>query len=206
MKTLDLISEYRQYYVQPKNSVSLVQVPKMNFLMIDGKGSPNNNPDYSDALGALYSVAYTLKFAVKKGPLETDFKVMPLEGLWWTDDMSKFTLEDRGNWLWRMMIMVPDLVTQDMALQSIEAVRKKKNPPCLGEVRFESFEEGLSAQIFHAGPYGEAERPSVEKLHAFIKENGYALRGRHHEIYFNSPLRTNPAKLKTIIRQPAEKF
>lgn len=206
MKTLDLISEYRQYYVQPKNSVSLVQVPKMNFLMIDGKGSPNNNPDYSDALGALYSVAYTLKFAVKKGPLETDFKVMPLEGLWWTDDMSKFTLEDRGNWLWRMMIMVPDLVTQDMALQSIEAVRKKKNPPRLGEVRFESFEEGLSAQIFHAGPYGEAERPSVEKLHAFIKENGYALRGRHHEIYFNSPLRTNPAKLKTIIRQPAEKF
>lgn len=174
--------------------------------MIDGKGSPNNNPDYSDALGALYSVAYTLKFAVKKGPLETDFKVMPLEGLWWTDDMSKFTLEDRGNWLWRMMIMVPDLVTQDMALQSIEAVRKKKNPPCLGEVRFESFEEGLSAQILHAGPYGEAERPSVEKLHAFIKENGYALRGRHHEIYFNSPLRTNPAKLKTIIRQPAEKF
>ena len=166
MKTLDLIKEYQQFYLQPKNTVSLVQVPKMNFLMIDGKGSPNNNPDYSDALGALYGVAYTLKFAVKKGPLQTDYKVMPLEGLWWTEDMSEFTLEDRGNWLWRMMIMLPDLVTPEMVAQSIEDVRKKKNPPRLDEVRFESFEEGLSAQIFHSGPYGEAERPSVEKLHA----------------------------------------
>jgi len=205
MKTLDLIKEYKQFYLQPKNTVSLVQVPKMNFLMIDGKGSPNNNPDYSEALGALYGVAYTLKFTVKKGPLQTDYKVMPLEGLWWTEDMSEFTLEDRGNWLWRMMIMVPGLVTPEMAAQSIEDVRKKKNPPRLDEVRFESFEEGLSAQIFHSGPYGEAERPSVDKLHAYLKENGYKLRGRHHEIYFNTPLRTDPSRLKTIIRQPAEK-
>jgi hypothetical protein len=92
-----------------------------------------------------------------------------------------------------------------MVSQSIEDVRKKTTPPLLDEVRFESFEEGLTAQIFHSGPYGEAERPSVEKLHAYIKENGYALRGKHHEIYFNSPLRTDPSKLKTIIRQPAEK-
>jgi len=206
MKTLDLIKEYQQFYLQPKNIISLIQVPKMNFLMIDGKGSPNNNPDYSDALGALYGVAYTLKFSVKKGPLQTDYKVMPLEGLWWTEDMSKFTLEDRGNWLWRMMIMVPDLVTPEMAAQSIDDVRKKKNPPCLDEVRFESFDEGLAAQIFHSGPYGEAERPSVEKLHAYLKENGYALWGKHHEIYFNTPLRTDPVKLKTIIRQPAVKI
>ena len=126
-------------------------------------------------MGALYGVAYTLKFSVKKGPLQIDYKVMPLEGLWWTEDMSEFTLEDRGNWLWRMMIMVPDFITPEMVAQSIEDVRKKKNPPRLDEVRFESFEEGLSAQIFHLGPYGEAERPSVEKLHAYIKENGYAL-------------------------------
>jgi hypothetical protein len=206
MKTLDLIKEYQQFYQQPKNIVSLVQVPKMNFLMIDGKGSPNNNQEYSAALGALYGVAYTLKFAVKKGTLQTDYKVMPLEGLWWAEDMSEFTLEDRGNWLWRMMIMVPDLITPEMVAKSIEDVRKKKNPPRVDEVRFESFEEGLSAQIFHFGPYGEAERPSVEKLHAYLNENGYALRGKHHEIYFNSPLRTHPSKLKTIIRQPAEKI
>jgi hypothetical protein len=206
MKTLDLIKEYHQFYTQLKNTVSLIQVPNMNFLMIDGKGSPNNNPDYSDALSALYGVAYTLKFAVKKGPLQTDYKVMPLEGLWWAEDMSEFTLEDRGNWLWRMMIMVPDLVPPELVSQSIEDVRNKKNPPRLNEVRFESFEEGLSAQIFHIGPYGEAERPSVEKLHAYLKENGYARRGKHHEIYYNSPLRTEPSKLKTIIRQPAEKL
>ena len=165
MKTLDLIKEYQQFYQQPKNTVSLVQVPKMNFLMIDGKGSPNNNPDYSDALGALYGVAYTLKFAVKKGPLETDYKVMPLEGLWWTEDMSEFTLEDRGNWLWRMMIMVPDFVTLEMAAQSIEDVRKKKNPPRLNEVSFESFEEGLSAQIFHSVPMV---KPSGLRLKNFM--------------------------------------
>jgi len=206
MKTLDLIKQYQNFFQQPKNTVSLVQVPKLNFLMIDGNGSPNNNPDYSDALGALYGVAYTLKFSVKKGPLETDFKVMPLEGLWWTDDMSEFTLEDRGNWLWRMMIMVPDLITSEMVTRSIEDLRNKKNPPRLEDVRFESFEEGLSAQVFHSGPYGEAERPTVQKLHAFLKENGYVLRGKHHEIYFNSPLRTDPSKLKTIIRQPAEKI
>ena len=206
MKTLDLLKEYQQFYQQPKNIVSLIQVPKMNFLMIDGKGYPNNNPDYSDALGALYGVAYTLKFSVKKGPLQVDYKVMPLEGLWWTEDMSEFTLEDRDNWLWRMMVMVPEFITPEMVAQSVEDVHKKKNPPRLEEVRFETFEEGLSAQVFHLGPYGEVERLSVEKLHAYLKDNGYARRGRHHEIYFNSPLRTDPSKLKTIIRQPAEKI
>jgi len=205
MQTLDLIKQYQQFYLQPKNTVSFVQVPKLNFLMIDGKGNPNNNPDYSDALGALYAVAYTLKFAVKKGPLQVDFKVMPLEGLWWTEDMSEFTLEDRGNWLWRMMVMQPDLITPEMVTQAIEDVRKKKNPPRLDEVRFEAFEEGLSAQVFHIGPYGEAERPAVEKLHALIKDNGCIKQGKHHEIYFNSPLRTDPSKLKTVIRQPATK-
>jgi hypothetical protein len=205
MPTLDLIKQYQHLYQQPKNTISFVEVPKLNFLMIDGKGNPNNNPDYSDAVGALYGVAYTLKFAVKKGPLQVDYKVMPLEGLWWTEDMSQFTLEDRGNWLWRMMIMVPDLVMAEMVMQSIADVRKKKNPPRLDEVRFEPFEEGLAAQVFHLGPYGIAERPSVEKLHAFIKDNGYALSGKHHEIYFNSPLRTDPSRLKTIIRQPAKK-
>ena len=205
MKTFDLIKENQQFYLQPKNIVSLFQVPKMKFLMIDGKGNPNNNSDYSDALGALYGVAYTLKFSVKKSPLQVDYKVMPLEGLWWTEDMSEFTLEDRGNWLWRMMIMVPEFITYEMVMQSVEDVRKKKNPPHLDDVRFETFKEGLSAQVFHLGPYGEAERPAVEKLHAYLKENGYVRRGRHHEIYFNSPLRTDPSKLKTIIRQPAEK-
>jgi hypothetical protein len=206
MKTLDLIKHFQQFYQQPKNKISLVHLPRMNFLMIDGSGSPNNNPDYSDAVGALYAVAYSLKFTVKKGPLQIDYKVMPLEGLWWAEDMVEFSLEDRGNWLWRMMILQPDFISAEMVSQAVAEVRKKKNPPRLDEVRFEAFEEGPAAQIFHIGPYGEAERPAVEKIHIYLEENGYRLHDRHHEIYLNSPQRSDPAKLKTIIRQPAVKI
>jgi hypothetical protein len=102
------------------------------------------------------------------------------------------------------MIMQPDFITAEMFKEAIDVVRKKKDPPRLDEVRFDHFEEGLSAQIFHAGPYGEAERPSIDRLHQTIFDHGYKLRGKHHEIYFNSPLRSEPAKLKTIIRQPVE--
>lgn len=204
MKTMDHLKELSNLYNQKKNDVTFLEVPRMNFLMIDGTGSPNENQAYSDAVGALYALAYHLKFAVKKGPLQIDYKVMPLEGLWWAEDMSKFTLENRDNWLWRMMIMQPDLITTEMLTEAVNAVRKKKDPPRLDEVRFEPYDEGFSAQIFHNGPYGEAERPSIERLHQSIFDHGYQLRGRHHEIYLNSPLRTDPDKLKTIIRQPVE--
>lgn len=130
---------------------------------------------------------------------------MPLEGLWWAEDMSKFNLSDRANWLWQMMVMQPEEVTQVIFDEAVEQVRRKKNPPLLNEVHFESFNEGTCAQIFHAGPYGEAETPSIEKLHAFIQGNGYELKGKHHEIYFNSPQRTALENLKTIIRQPMQK-
>jgi len=203
MKNIDHLKNLSHLYSQKKNEVSILEVPCMNFLVIDGTGSPNNNPAYSDAVGALYALAYHLKFTVKKS-LGIDYKVMPLEGLWWAEDMRLFTLENRDNWLWRMMVMQPDFVSADMAAQAVDEVRRKKNPPRLDEVRFESYDEGLCAQIFHAGPYGEAERPSIERLHQFIFDKGYRLRGKHHEIYLNSPLRSAPEKLKTIIRQPME--
>lgn len=194
--------EYKQLYSQSKKEISIVDVPPLNFLTIQGQGDPNDNEGYSQAVGALYAVAYKLKFSIKNGPAAVDYKVMPLEGLWWADEMNLFNLKDRSNWLWQMMIMQPDLITREMFTQALEEVRLKKDPPGLDEVKFGSIQEGLSAQIFHAGPYGEAERPSIEKLHAFIVENGYILAGKHHEIYLNSPLRTAPEKLKTIIRQP----
>jgi hypothetical protein len=204
MKSVDYLKELSSLYDQKKNEVTFLEVPRMNFLKIDGTGSPNNNPDYSDAVGTLYALAYHLKFAVKKGPLGIDYKVMPLEGLWWAEDMRLFTLENRDNWLWRMMIMQPEFITMEMLNEAVAAVRKKKNPPRLDEVRLEAYEEGLSAQIFHSGPYGEAERSSIDRLHQTIIDHGYQLRGKHHEIYLNTPLRTDPAKLKTIIRQPVE--
>lgn len=203
MKTFEHLKVLSRLYSQKKNEVSSLKVPRMNFLVIDGTGSPNNNPAYSEAVGALYALAYHLKFAARKS-LEIDYKVMPLEGLWWAQDMRLFTLDNRDNWLWRMMIMQPDFISAEMAGQAVDEVRKKKNPPRLEEVKFESFDEGLSAQIFHAGPYGEAERLGIERLHQFIFDSGYKLRGKHHEIYLNSPLRSAPEKLKTIIRQPME--
>ncbi len=192
-------------YNQSKKEISLVEVPPLNFLTIQGSGSPNQNQAYSDAVGALYAIAYKIKFSIKNGPLKLDYKVMPLEGLWWAEDMREFNLDERNNWLWQMMILQPQEVTQANFEEAVEEVRRKKNPPRLDEVKFESFHEGTCAQVFHAGPYGEAEAPSIERLHAFIHANGYELAGRHHEIYFNSPLRSAPEKLKTIIRQPVHK-
>jgi hypothetical protein len=202
---VDTIKELGILYNQPKKEISIVEVPPLNYLTIQGQGDPNQNQDYSDAVGALYSLAYNIKFSIKKGPQGLDFKVMPLEGLWWAEDMAQFNLDTRGDWLWQMMILQPEVVSAEIVAQAREDVRRKKNLPRLDEVKFERYEEGTCAQIFHSGPYGEAERPSVDKLHAFIHEQGYQLSGKHHEIYFNSPLRTAPEKLKTIIRQPIRK-
>lgn len=199
---IDYVKTLGNLYQQPNNEISILEVPAMNFLAIRGRGDPNGSEQYSQAIGALYGLAYTLKFTIKKGPSALDYAVLPLEGLWWADDMRQFSLDDRSNWQWQMMIMQPDCVTKDLFLQAREDVRRKKNPPLLDQVNFERFEEGLCAQIFHAGPYGEAERPTTDKLHAFITEHGFEKTGKHHEIYFNSPLRTAPEKLKTIIRQP----
>jgi len=202
MKKINHAKEFSYLYKQPKNKISLVDVPPLKFLVIDGIGDPNNNPDYSEALSALYSTAYKLKFAIKKGPLAIDYKVMPLEGLWWAEDMAFFNLENRSNWLWRMMIMQPEYISENLFTTIIASLKQKKELPKLDDVRFETYQEGLCMQILHLGPYGEGERETINKLHTHIESEGYQRVGKHHEIYFNSPLRTAPENLKTIIRQP----
>ena len=202
MKKINHAKEFSYLYKQPKNKISLVDVPPLKFLVIDGIGDPNNNPDYSEALSALYSTTYKLKFAIKKGPLAVDYKVMPLEGLWWAEDMAFFNLENRSNWLWRMMIMQPEYISEDLFKTIIASLKQKKELPKLDDVRFETYQEGLCMQILHLGPYGEGERETINKLHTHIESEGYQRVGKHHEIYFNSPLRTAPENLKTIIRQP----
>ncbi len=202
MKKINHAKEFSYLYKQPKNKINLVDVPPLKFLVIDGIGDPNNNPDYSEALSALYSTAYKLKFAIKKGPLAVDYKVMPLEGLWWAEDMALFNLENKSNWLWRMMIMQPEYISEDLYKTIIASVKQKKELSKLDDVRFETYQEGLCMQIFHLGPYGEGERETINKLHTHIESEGYQRVGKHHEIYFNSPLRTAPENLKTIIRQP----
>jgi hypothetical protein len=169
--------------------------------MIDGRGDPNTAPAYADAVQALYSVAYTIRFALKRRPDAVDAPVMPLEGLWWMPDMATFSTEDKSQWNWTMMIVVPEQVTAQVVEGARSAAATKKPLASLGRVRRERYAEGRCAQVLHVGPYS-AEGPTVAALHGFIAEHGYVLAGKHHEIYLGDPRRSAPEKLRTIVRQP----
>ena len=206
MKKTDFKKELKGYYsgVSSKAPI-IVDVPPLNFLMIDGQGYPGTSQEYIEALETLYPLSYTLKFIMKKKG--KDYVVMPLEGLWWAENMDVFTdtyMEKKDEWLWTSMIMQPDFITQELVDQAIEEVRKKKEPPALDKVRFERYNEGLSVQILYFGSYSD-EGPTIERMHQYAEEQGYRLRGKHHEIYLSDPRRTKPERLKTIIRQPIEK-
>ncbi len=199
MDKVDLKKEFKNIYNPSAKEISVVDVPAMNFLLVDGEGAPTS-PQYSEAIEALFTVAYTLKFMVKKEK-GVDYGVMPLEGLWWVDDMTKFSAERKDEWKWTAIIMQPKHVSADDFQAALEQVKKKKNPPALFKVRFESFKEGLSAQIMYVGPFS-AEGPTITKIHTCIQNSGHTLIGKHHEIYLNNPAKTAPKKLKTILRQP----
>jgi hypothetical protein len=178
----------------------LVQVPALRFLCLDGHGDPNTSPAYAAAVQALYSVSYAAKFAVKKagGP---EFKVSPLEGLWWAEDMSAFPTGDKSEWDWTMMIRQPDAVPADLVARLADEVAANKSMPAAKDVRLIPFEEGAAAQVLHVGPY-DTEGPTIARLHEFIQEHGFTLDGHHHEIYLGDPRRAAPERLRTIIRQP----
>lgn len=201
MKKINLKKELSDYYNASKAKVAFVDVPAMNFLMIDGQGDPNTSEGYAQAIEALYSVAYTLKFMVKKGPIAIDYGVMPLESLWWVEDMREFDPDNKDEWLWTAMIMQPEIITRELVEAALETVMIKKDPVALPKLRFESFEEGHCAQIMHIGPFSE-EGPTIKKAHDHILESGYELRGKHHEIYLSDIRRAAPEKWKTIVRQP----
>ncbi len=200
MSKVDLKKELKELYFPPTQRVSLVDVPVLNFIMIDGQGDPSTSQAYRESIEALYSVSFTLKFAVKR-ELGIDYTVMPLEGLWWADDMAAFATDDRTAWKWTSMMMQPSFVTVARVDQAREQAAGKKALPAVARMRFEQYHEGLSAQIVHIGRYAD-EGPSIEKLHAFIKRSGYKRRGKHHEIYLGDPRRAAPEKLKTMLRQP----
>lgn len=204
MKKLDLKKELSGLYKVRSGAVSVVTVPELTYLMCDGYGNPNTSRLFKDATEALFSLSYTLKFMVKKEELQTDYGVMPLEGLWWVDDMSEFSTADKDKWKWTLMILQPGLITSKMVEAAKEQVRKKKGLAMIDAVRLETMNEGLCAHILHTGPYSN-EAATIANLHGFIKDNGYKLRGKHREIYLNDMRRTAPEKLKTIIRQPIEK-
>ena len=200
MEKHDLKKELKQLYKVSAKKVAQVTVPPLKYLMVDGKGDPNNSPAYAEAVEALFSVSYTAKFAVKKGAQKMDYAVMPLEGLWWADDWSAFVAGDKANWNWTMMILQPSFVPDQNIEDAIAHVRKKKNLHALHRLRLEEFSEGECAQILHVGPFS-AEGPTIEKLHEYILRHG-SLTGKHHEIYLSDVRRADPSKWKTILRQP----
>jgi hypothetical protein len=203
LEKIDLKKELKALYNPSTKQVTAVEVPKMNFLMVDGSGDPNVSQEYKDAVEALFSLSYTIKFMIKKTK-GVDYAVMPLEGLWWVDDMSKFNVTSKDEWKWTAMIMQPEDVTEYIVVKQIEVLNKKKNLPSLSKIRFEGFHEGLSAQIMYIGAYAD-EGPTIKMIHEFINNNHGALEGKHHEIYLSDPRRAAKEKLKTIIRQPMKK-
>jgi hypothetical protein len=199
----DLKKEQKELY-QPSSSHPVeIDVPVLKFLMLDGEGDPNRSQAYQDAVEALFATSYTLKFMVKKSELAIDYTVLPLEGLWWAEDMSTFSVEDKSNWKWTMMIRQPEFVSEEMVRNALADVQKKKKLAAIAQLRFEAYAEGRAAQIMHIGPFS-AEGPIIAKLHQFIHESGHSLSGKHHEIYLSDIRKADPAKWKTVIRQPMQ--
>jgi len=201
MNKIDFKKELKHLYKPSAKNVEFVNVPEMTFLMIGGKGNPNTSEEYSQAVETLFSLSYTIKFMIKKGEQQIDYGVMPLEGLWWADNMDEFSVDNKDDWKWTAMIMQPKFITNEIYKEALIQVKKKKNLPALSKIRFEKFTEGKAAQIMHVGPFSE-EGPTIEKVHKFIKDNSYRLHGKHHEIYLSDIRRAASEKWKTIIRQP----
>ncbi len=194
-KTLD---SYQAKY----NQFRIVTVPKLQHLMVDGHGDPNVAKDFTDAIEALYPVAYKIKFAskIERGK---DYVVPPLEGLWWAKDMETFTTaRDKSHWDWTMMVLTPDWISQDMFLTAVEKVAEKNKPINLDKVRLETLEEGQCVQTLHIGSYDD-EAAILEKMHhEFIPNSGLKMVRKHHEVYFSDFRKVAPDKLRTILRQP----
>lgn len=205
MTKVDFKKEWKNLYQPSSLEFQVVEIPDLRFFKIDGRGDPNSAVEYAQAVEALYALSYKTKFLSKRNG--QDYVVPPLEGLWWAEDMDTFsTARDKNQWLWTMMIMVPDWITGEMMLEAKIEVEKKKDLPALEKVRWEVYQEGLAVQILHLGSYDD-EGPVLARLHEhWMPEQGYTFNGLHHEIYLSDPRRVEPDKLKTILRQPIRKI
>ena len=207
MGKLDLRKQYQALYSPSAKEVSLVEVPPFQFAMLDGEiepdNSPSSSPAFQGALQALYGISYTLKFmSNQRQNHPVDYSVMALEALWWVEGAA-FDFKRPQDWRWTAMIMQPPHISQDMFSEALAQLRRKKPIPAIERLRLETFQEGLCMQIMHIGPYA-TEPESLARMQTFAQENGYTYRGKHHEIYLGDPRRADPAKLKTVLRQPIQ--
>ena len=206
MTKINFKKEWKHLYKPSSKEFEIVDVPPMNFLMIDGQGDPNTAKEYQEALEALYAVAFKIKFMSKK-ELGRDYVVPPLEGLWWAEDMDIFTTSgSKDDWLWTMMIMVPEWIDREFVETVRAETAAKKDIPTIGNLYFESYDEGLSVQIMHIGSYAE-EAPTIHRMHhEFLPREGLTENGKHHEIYLSDTRRGAPEKLRTVLRQPVKRL
>jgi len=203
MTKYDIKRDLKQCYGATNTAWQLAEVPRQQFVAVEGHGDPNTSALYAEAVEALFSVAYTIKFA-SKNALDRDFVVGPLEGLWWADDPAAFTTREKDAWSWRLLIAQPDWVTETMIDDARQSALAKRALSAIDTLHHHVLEEGTSAQLLHVGPYDD-EGPALERLHhQYLLENGLRLAGLHHEIYLSDARRTEPAKLRTILRQPVE--
>jgi len=197
MSKLATAVNFKELYAPGRTQPSIVEVPKLKFLMVDGMGDPNTSADFQGAIQALFTLSWGIHFALKGAGV--DSHVRPLEALWWSD--RDLVQGNASKWHWTAMMLQPDEITGEILDEALAEARRKRSIPALDKVRLESFHEGLSAQVMHVGPYS-AEKPTIERLRAFIAAAGYRPRGKHHEIYIGDPRRAAPEKLKTVIRLP----
>lgn len=206
----DYKKEYKEFYF-PKAVPGIVTVPRMNFLAVRGSGDPNaEDGEYKGAIGLLYGIAFTIKMS-KKGDHRIDgyfdYVVPPLEGFWWQEGTAGIDYTRKEDFKWISVIRLPDFVTEeDFKWAIAEASEKKKQD--FSKVEFLTYQEGLCVQCMHIGAYDE-EPETVEKMHQFMKEQGYVLditeQRYHHEIYLSDARRVAPEKRKTVIRHPIKK-
>lgn len=208
MDKIDLKKQHKALYQPSAKKVELIEVPELLFVMIDGRIAPGETPgtstEFQESMGALYSAAYTLKFASKlrkENPI--DYGVMGLEALW-SVESGELDIAHPENWSWTGMILQPEHITPEMFQAALAQARRKRPNPALERLRLERFCEGLCIQTMHIGPYAD-EPATLARMQAFAAENSLTYRGRHHEIYFGDPRRTAPDKLKTVLRQPVER-
>ncbi|MFC1662569.1 GyrI-like domain-containing protein [Patescibacteria group bacterium] len=211
MKKIDYKKDFKQFYLPSAKEPVIIKVPKMNFLMVNGKGgNPSKNKDFSNAIEAIYSVAYTIKFTLKFAKVGPEYTVPPLEALWWTSDGSLINVKKPDKWRWSVIMTQPAHVTQKHVRDAIKLImeraakKKKTTSPVLKVIKLGPFTEGECVQIMHIGPYS-AEDANIKKMHDFAFNQGYKLTGKHHEIYISDPRRVAPSKIKTVLRQPVKK-
>ena len=200
METYDVKKALPTLYAPRRGDFHVVEVPELSFLMIDGHGDPNVSPAYAEALTALFSLSYAVR-AIGRGELGRVRTVGPLEGLWSAEDPGAFVAGDKRAWDWTLMISQPAWITPDVVGAATQKTAGKA-PAALDRMRFESYTEGTSVQVLHVGSF-DSEAPVLARLHEeYLPDHGLTFNGRHHEVYLSDARRTDPAKLRTILRQP----